>query len=128
MERQGGAMPWPPEPNRRPVSGRQVRPARGTPEATARNTEANALAQAEGRPTAVDGFDTDTIRAKNAGEVFMIRFACLKCKKALQAHPEQAGAAVACPRCRAQMRVRAVARVAKVGPQPAGPTPDGQRD
>ena len=58
----------------------------------------------------------------------MIRFACPKCKNALQAHPEQAGAAVACPRCRLPMRVRAVARDAKVAPQPAGPTPDGQRD
>jgi uncharacterized Zn finger protein (UPF0148 family) len=58
----------------------------------------------------------------------MIRFACPKCKMALQAHPGQDGASVACPRCKSQTGVRSAAPVAKVAAQPAGPTPDWQRD
>jgi hypothetical protein len=59
---------------------------------------------------------------------FMIRFSCPKCQMVQQAAAEQAGATVACPRCKFQMRVGSAALVAKVASQPDGPTLDPQSD
>src|SRR5262249_8960741 len=67
-------------------------------------------------------------RAVIPEEFFMIRSACPKCKKVLQAHPDQAEANVACPWCNFQLWVRSAAPVAEVTAQPAGPTSDWQKD
>ena len=54
----------------------------------------------------------------------MLHFSCPKCQMVLQAAAEQAGATVACPRCKLQMQVPSAAPVAKIAPQPAAaPTP-----
>ena len=49
--------------------------------------------------------DTIAYRGPKHKGLAMIRFSCPTCKNLLQAAPEQAGATVACPKCKTQMKV-----------------------
>lgn len=53
----------------------------------------------------------------------MTRFSCPSCKTVLQTTPEQAGAAISCPTCKAQMRVPVAQNAIPVAPTAPPPVP-----
>src|ERR1700722_10323060 len=61
---------------------------------------------------------------REMGGGVMVRFGCPNCKTVLEAAPAQAGAVVACPKCRQQLRVpRAAAPPASSASPPAQASP-----